>query len=94
MPATYAETVEPQVARSVQFVQRSSAFWLDHLLDAYRQGRDPAAVVAQAARVEHIDSDTLRRAARRYLRGDQYVEALLLPAARPQAGVSSAALTR
>jgi zinc protease len=93
-PATYVETVEHQLARSAQFATRSSAFWLDHLLEAYRQGRDPAAAIALATSVEHIDSDTLRRAARRYLRSNQYVEALLLPAPRAQAGVSSAALTR
>jgi len=39
-PAGYVEPVEHQLVRSAQLAERSSAFWLDHLLDACRQGRD------------------------------------------------------
>jgi predicted Zn-dependent peptidase len=58
----------------------SAPFWLQQLLAAYRFGRDPAAVLEEATRLDHVTRDGLRRAARRYLRADQYLEAVLLPA--------------
>ena len=94
VPAMYVETIEHQLVRSAESAERSTIFWLDRLLAAFTLGRDPAAEIRRAASVEHIDSDLLRRAARRYLRSKQYVEALLLPDPLAHAAVSTAALTQ
>lgn len=80
-PSARLEALNRQLQTSQQFAERSSGFWQRHLLEASLQGRDPAGALAEAMRVEPMTSARLQRAARRYLRSDQYAEALLLPGA-------------
>lgn len=78
--ASQVETLKRQLDTSNQFEQRSAAFWQRHLLAAYLQDRNPEEMIAEAVDLSHITGDTLQRGARRFLRSDQYVDALLLPA--------------
>lgn len=83
--AAQVETLKRQIETSRQYAERTATFWQEHLLAAYLDGRNPEQALTEATSLEHITSGSLRAAARRYLRNDQYVEAVLLPAPAPAA---------
>jgi zinc protease len=62
---------------------RDNGFWLEALLDHYRFGTDPRAILERKASAERVSSAALQRIARRYLDTRQYVDALLSPATDP-----------
>jgi zinc protease len=80
MKPSYVDTLRRQLQASNGSLGHSALFWQQQLLAAGRSGRDPATVLEEASRLDHVTSDSLRQAAQRYLRPDQYLEALLLPA--------------
>lgn len=78
---SYLDAIGQQRARAVDDSRHKTEFWLDALADAYRRGNDPARVIAERTAATRFSSDELRRAARHYLRDDQYLDALLEPEA-------------
>lgn len=63
--------------REVLEAERISArFWVAELAQAYASGRDPRSLLERARLTSRIDPEHLQRAARRYLRADQRLEAV------------------
>jgi zinc protease len=54
-------------------------FWLDELVYAYRRGEDPWKIPVLWKTDTGLGGEELKRSAQRYLRSDQYVDAILTP---------------
>lgn len=67
------------LARDAELAPTKTGFWQGELANAYRHQLDPAGIVATLSNGERITGAALQASARRYLRLDQYVDALLLP---------------
>jgi hypothetical protein len=59
----------------------NDSFWLEELSRAYAEGFDPRGLLRLPALSTRINRDNLRRAARRYLLLDVYVDAVWSPGA-------------
>jgi zinc protease len=79
-PALVQELKE-QRARHARAGLTQNQFWLDELANAYRQGTDPVQIPRVWQTQAGIGSQELKSSAQRYLRSDQYVDAMLLPEA-------------
>lgn len=94
-PASYVEKLIDQRTRQLQASYRSNEFWLERLVDKYKLGEDPREILKLQDLTKRVTSDNLRLAARKFLRNDQNLDALLLPAAKavaPPAPASAPAL--
>jgi zinc protease len=54
-------------------------FWLDELVNAHRRGEDPWKIPVLWKADTGLGGEDLKRSAQRYLRSDQYVDAILMP---------------
>ncbi|MEO8179063.1 MAG: hypothetical protein ABI895_09540 [Deltaproteobacteria bacterium] len=54
----------------------SAEFWAQELADAYAYGMPPRDILAVPELSAHLTRKSLTAAARRYLRSDQYLDAL------------------
>lgn len=89
------EALRNQLARGAQPAPTKTGFWLQELGNAYRRELDPAQIVATVTNGAHVSSAALQAYARRYLRTDQLVDALLLPAEQTNtAGAAAPAAAR
>ncbi|MEO8181274.1 MAG: insulinase family protein [Deltaproteobacteria bacterium] len=79
VPRGEIDVLRSQLARSAEVRPQKLLFWQEELGNAYRRGLDPAEIVATFKNGARISSAALQASARRYLRLDQYVDALLLP---------------
>jgi zinc protease len=61
----------------------SKSFWVRELAQAYLTGHDPRRILELARLTSRIDPEHLRSAARRYLRDDQYLEAVWAASPEP-----------
>ncbi len=79
--ASEAEIVKLRAQRIQQYDRAflSNQFWLESLAQAYKHGDDPMQIIELASAENLVTSSRIKQAARRYLRLDQYVDALLLP---------------
>ncbi|MEO8179958.1 MAG: insulinase family protein [Deltaproteobacteria bacterium] len=77
---SYLEKLRSERTRDLEEVYRSNEFWLDRLVEKYKLGEDPRSILILTQLTQRITSENLRLAARQFLRGDQYVDALLTPA--------------
>jgi len=77
---SYLAKLRSERTRDLQEVYRSNEFWLDRLVEKYKLGEDPRSILILTQLTQRITSENLRLAARQFLRGDQYVDALLTPA--------------
>jgi hypothetical protein len=81
----HLDALREQRARALDGAQRAGELWLEALADAYRRGNDPTQVLAERTQPARLSSAALRAAARRYLRVEQHLDALL----EPEAGSST-----
>jgi zinc protease len=81
----YLEKLRSERTRDLEELYRSNDFWLDRLVDKYKLGEDPRSILILPELTKRVTSENLRLAARQFLRGDQYVDAVLTPAALPAA---------
>jgi zinc protease len=78
-PPDIIEKVKEQRRRKLETDQETNRFWLHALASSERYGMDPTQVVErEKAATEHVSSERVRRAARRYL-GNQVVRGVLMP---------------
>jgi zinc protease len=82
--ASYVERLINQRTRQLEASYRSNEFWLERLVDKYKLGEDPRGILNLQDLTKRVTSDNLRLAARKFLRDDQNLDALLLPAEKPQ----------
>jgi hypothetical protein len=60
-------------------IPRCTHYWLAELVEHYRFGTDPKAMLAAERRVERVSSENVRRAARRFLDRRRHVAGELMP---------------
>lgn len=77
----HLDALREQRARALEGAERSGELWLEALADAYRRGKDPTQVVAERMEPARLSSAALSGAARRYLRAERHLDALLEPEA-------------
>lgn len=77
----HLDALREQRARALEGAERSGELWLEALADAYRRGNDPTQVVAERMEPARLSSAALSGAARRYLRAERHLDALLEPEA-------------
>ncbi len=65
--------------RRFQTAFRENGFWLEALVDHYKFGTDPRAILDLEKSTERVSSAALQRIAKTYLDEQQYVDAVLLP---------------
>jgi zinc protease len=70
------EVLEVQWGEHLQRALKRPEFWLDELASAYLKESDPGQILELPKWTARIDREHLRSAARRYLRQDQYVDAV------------------
>jgi len=80
--ASYVEKLVSQRTRQLEESYRSNEFWLERLVDKYKLGEDPRQISSLPELTQRVTSDHLRLAARKFLRDDQNLDALLAPAAQ------------
>ncbi len=73
--------VQETQRRSRETSLRQNGYWMGQLVAAHRQGLDPRDILTYEALIAKLDAATIRDAARRYLRLDNYVRITLLPEA-------------
>lgn len=78
--AAELEKVKEAQLRARETAVKTNFFWSSQLGSAYQYGDDPREVLAYQKRVEGLTATAIRDAARRYLKGDNYVHVTLLPA--------------
>lgn len=81
IPASYVEKLSSQRTRDLQEYYRSNGFWLDQLLTKYRMKEDLKLILTLHELTRRVTSENVQRAARKFLRDDQYLMARLEPAA-------------
>jgi len=90
--ASYVEKLKSQRTRSLEESFRNNGFWLERLVSKYNLGEDPRKILILNQLTARITSDNLKLAARKFLRDDQYVDAVLLPeSAAPEAPAAAPA---
>lgn len=77
--ATYLERVQEAQRRQREVELKENDFWTDVLSTYYSLELDPRLILDYDALVESLSSDSIRRAARRYLLPDRYVLGVLRP---------------
>jgi zinc protease len=87
---SYIEKLQSQRTRGLEESFRSNGFWLESLLNRYKMGEDPRKILSLKDLTQRITSDNLKLAARKFLRDDQYVDAVLVPADAPAAASAPA----
>ena len=73
------DKVKEQQRRALETDLRRNAFWLGQLSSADRYGLDPRRIVKYEDVIDALDPETVRQAAIRYLRNDNYVQVSLFP---------------
>jgi zinc protease len=94
--ASYVEKIKSERTRDLEEQYRNNGFWLERLVDKYRQNEDPRNILILHELTKRVTSDNVRLAAKKFLRNDQYLEAKLLPgvqtpAAAPPPGLPAPA---
>lgn len=77
--ASYLEKIAKQRTRNLEEAYRSNGFWLERLVNQYKMNEDPKQILILHELTKRVTSDNIRLAARKYLRDDQYLDALLTP---------------
>lgn len=65
--------------RSRETNLRQNRYWIGQLVAAHRYGTDPLNILTYEELIDALNTDTIRDAARRYLRTDNYVRVSLYP---------------
>jgi zinc protease len=81
--ASYVEKLVSQRTRDLELDYRNNGFWLGRLAASYERGEDPRQILILHDLTKRVTSDNIRLAARKYLRDDQYIDAVLLPKTEP-----------
>jgi predicted Zn-dependent peptidase len=91
IPASYVEKLSSQRTRDLEEYYRSNGFWLEHLLTKYRMREDLKEILILHELTKRVTSANVQRAARKFLRDEQYVLARLEPGAAAPASDRPAA---
>ncbi|HEU4532479.1 MAG TPA: insulinase family protein, partial [Polyangiaceae bacterium] len=91
--AEYLEKVKQAYLREREVQLKSNKFWSSWLLTARRFGDDPKIILDPSGILARMTSDHVKAAAKRYLDGAQYYEAVMLPAAGTPGAAPAAAST-
>ncbi len=75
------ENIQEMNRREREVDLRSNSFWRDTLIGTWERGEDPLEVLNYDARNNSLSPTVLHEAAQRYLRADQHLKLVLLPAA-------------
>jgi zinc protease len=76
---TYLTKLKSQRTRDLEESYRDNGFWIGRLATKYEFGEDPRQILILHELTERITTDNIRKAARHFLRDDQYVDAQLRP---------------
>lgn len=76
---SYLEKVRESQLRSYELATKRNGFWLSNLSYYYEYGMDPLKILAYPEKVKSLTNQTLMDAAKRYYKGDNLVNAQLLP---------------
>ncbi len=87
-PATI-DKLKEQRRRGLETDKKENRFWSRQLGEHFRYGTDPRKILELDAMVERVSSEKVQKAARKYL-GKRYVDALLVPEAKPAAAAKPA----
>ena len=75
----YIEKLKEQRRRKLETDRRRNEFWERQLAKHFRYGTDPKAILEiEEKQIERVNSDTVKKAARRYLQ-NQRIEGVLVP---------------
>jgi zinc protease len=77
-PADLAK-VKANWSASYRRALEENGYWLNGLLGAYANGTDPAMLLGDEERIAALTPESLQAVARRYIRFDNYVQAVLYP---------------
>jgi zinc protease len=77
--ASHLEALKSARMKDLEEDQHDNEFWLERLTNKFKFGEDPRTLASAADLAQRITSDNVRLAARKFLRDDQYVDAILLP---------------
>ena len=83
---SYLTKLINQRTRALEEDYQSNEFWIGRLAARYEFGEDPLQILTLHALTQRITSDNLQKAARTFLRDDQYVDAQLTP--KPSSGAA------
>jgi zinc protease len=81
---SYITKLVNQRTVEVQEYYRSNTFWLQRLAVAYQRGEDPREILQLHELTKRVTSDNIKRAAQKYLKDTQYLDARLLPESSPE----------
>ena len=75
----YIDKLKEQRRRKLETDRRRNEFWERQLAKHFRYGTDPKAILElEEKQIERVNSDTVKKAARRYLQ-NQRIEGVLVP---------------
>eukprot|EP01032_Pedospumella_encystans_P025788 gene25788-29133_t len=77
-PADLAK-VKANWSNTLRRALQENSYWLAGLLAAYAEGRDPGLLLREEQRIAALTPADLQAAARRYIKFDNYVQAVLHP---------------
>ncbi len=78
--ADYLEKTKAQFLRDRETQLKTNGFWVGWLASSYRFGDDPTLVLDPSKMLARMTSDNVKTAAKKYLDGKQYYQAVLMPA--------------
>lgn len=76
---TYITKVKEAQLRSYETNMKVNTFWLRALQNYYFNGQDPSLILKYPELVSTLTSEKIKMAVNRYLKGDNYVQVVLLP---------------
>jgi len=78
--ANYLENIQKTFERERELQLRNNGFWTGWLASSYRYGDDPTIVLDTTGMTKRMTSDNVKAAAKKYLDGKQYFQAVMTPA--------------
>lgn len=80
VPADYLEKTKAAFLRERETQLKTNGFWAGWLASSARFGDDPTMILDPSKMTARMTSDNVKAAAKRYLDGKQYYQAVLMPA--------------
>lgn len=77
--AVDVEKFKAESKRSIEVSLRENNFWLSYLIGKYRNNEDPTSILKQSERLNRVTPESVKAAAQRYLSGENYFRAVLVP---------------
>lgn len=74
------EKIREQQLRKLEVDMKQNGFWMSNLFDARFNGYNPADILKKQKQIEGLSSKMIQDAARKFIRLDQYIRAVLKPA--------------